>query len=78
MPWPHFARLKPEDLNAVIAYLRTIPPIANEIRPPRLPGVAAYLWTKVRQKAVHRDPPAYVYPGNAGVAAERRAPVVPE
>ena len=78
MPWPHFAQLKPADLDAVIAYLRTIPAIANEIPPPRLPGVAAYLRAKIEQKTLHRDQPAYVYPGNAGRAAERGARTVSE
>ena len=66
MPWPHYARLKPEDLNAVVAYLRTLPAIANEIPPPRRPRVTAYLWSKLRARLLHEDQPEYLYAGNAG------------
>lgn len=76
MPWPHFAVLKSEDLHALIAYLRTLPAIANEIPSPRRPGIAAYLRSKVEQKTLHRDQPGYVYPGNAGSTTENRVEAV--
>ena len=66
MPWPSFAQLKPDDLNAVVAYLRTLPPISNAIPRPRRPNIAAYLWSKLTTLALHREQPQYVYPGNAG------------
>jgi hypothetical protein len=66
MPWPAFAKLTPEDLNAVIAYLRTLPAISNEIPRPRRPGIAAYVWSKFMIMVLDRDQPQYVYPGNAG------------
>ncbi len=31
MPWENFARLTDEDLSAIYAYLRSIPPIANRV-----------------------------------------------
>lgn len=31
MPYPWFANMTQEDLNAVIAYLRTIPPVSNKV-----------------------------------------------
>jgi mono/diheme cytochrome c family protein len=31
MPWPNFARMTDEDLRAIHAYLRSIPPIANAV-----------------------------------------------
>jgi hypothetical protein len=31
MPWPTLGHLTDEDLKAVYAYLRTIPPIKNEV-----------------------------------------------
>ena len=30
MPWPDLARLSPEDMAAVIAYLRTLPPVKHK------------------------------------------------
>jgi hypothetical protein len=69
MPWPHYALLKPEDLNAVVGYLRTIPPISNAIPPPRRPGIAAYLLGKLKVRLLHQEQPEYLYAGNAGSAA---------
>jgi mono/diheme cytochrome c family protein len=31
MPYPFFANMTPEDLDAVVAYVRTIPPIKNKV-----------------------------------------------
>ncbi|SDB35017.1 c-type cytochrome [Bauldia litoralis] len=31
MPFPFFANMTPEDLDAVVAYVRTIPPIVNKV-----------------------------------------------
>jgi hypothetical protein len=60
--------MKPEDLNAIIAFLRTIPPISNRIPPPQAPNIVSYLIGKFRLLILHIDPPYYVYPGNAGAA----------
>jgi mono/diheme cytochrome c family protein len=68
MPWAHFARLKPEDLNAIVAYLRTLPAISNEIPPPRPPNIAAYLWSRLEVRILGHDQPEYVYAGNAGLS----------
>lgn len=38
MPWQDFAKMTDEDLGAVFAYLRTLPPIANAVPPPVAPG----------------------------------------
>jgi mono/diheme cytochrome c family protein len=40
MPWFNYAKLTDEDLKAIFAYLRTIPPIRNEVPEP-IPPVAA-------------------------------------
>ncbi len=29
MPYGHFAKMTPEDLDAIVAYLRTLPPLPN-------------------------------------------------
>jgi hypothetical protein len=31
MPFPFFANMTPEDIDAVVAYVRTIPPIVNKV-----------------------------------------------
>ena len=38
MPWRNLAGLNDEDLKAIYAYLRTIPPIRNEVPAPVAPG----------------------------------------
>jgi len=38
MPWDHFANLDEEDVRAVIAYVRTLPPVANAVPLPAPPG----------------------------------------
>jgi hypothetical protein len=41
MPWFNYGKMTDEDLSAVYAYLRTIPPIVNKVPDP-LPPVAAH------------------------------------
>jgi hypothetical protein len=38
MPWDHFSRLTPEDLEALVAYLRRLPPVRSEVPAPAPPG----------------------------------------
>jgi mono/diheme cytochrome c family protein len=33
MPYPHYASMDPEDVEAIIAYIRTLPAIKNEVKP---------------------------------------------
>jgi mono/diheme cytochrome c family protein len=41
MPWQNFRNLSDEDLRAVYAYLRTIPPVKNRVPEPLAPVVTA-------------------------------------
>ena len=66
MPWPALAKLKPGDLDAIIAYLRTIPPIRNEIPKPRPLSFFPYMWRKFKMLVLKEDWPAQIYSGNAG------------
>ena len=66
MPWAAYAGLKDEDLNAMIAYLRTIPPVYNKIPPPKSEGFFSYLWGKFQLLILKKDIPGFTYPGNAG------------
>lgn len=40
MPWPDFAKMTDEDLKAVFAYLRSVPPIVNRVPDPLTPSAA--------------------------------------
>ena len=68
MPWPSYATLSASDLNAVVAYLRTIPPISNRIPAPVRPNIVSYLWGKFQLLILKKDMPLVTYPGNAGSA----------
>ncbi len=41
MPWPDFARLSPDDMAALIAYLRSLPPVKHANLGPLPPGSKA-------------------------------------
>jgi mono/diheme cytochrome c family protein len=41
MPWPGFARLTGEDVGAIVAYLRSIPPVSHRVPAPVKPGEPA-------------------------------------
>lgn len=66
MPWAAYAGLKEDDLNALIAYLRTLPPVHNKIPDPKSPGILSYLWGKFQALILKRSLPLHSYPGNAG------------
>jgi hypothetical protein len=40
MPWPWYAKMRDEELKAIFAYLKSIPPIKNRVPDPTLPGAA--------------------------------------
>jgi mono/diheme cytochrome c family protein len=67
MPWAAYASLTQDDQRALVAYLRTLRPIANRIPSPARPALPAYLWGKFRMLVLGIDPPASVFPGNAGL-----------
>ena len=69
MPWPALAHLTADDLNSIVAYLRTLPPVHNAIPEPVRPGIFSYLWGKFQLLILKKDLPLRVYPGNAGTAA---------
>lgn len=71
MPWTAFAQLKDDDLNAIITYLRTIPPVKNRIPDPEKPNIFSYLWGKFRMLILKEKFPAPVYlnPQQAGMSS---------
>ena len=41
MPWPGYAKLRDEDVNAIVSYLRSIPAVRHDVPAPVEPGHAA-------------------------------------
>jgi mono/diheme cytochrome c family protein len=68
MGWPAYAHLTAQDQDAVVAYLRTLPPVRNQIPPPAQPGVFAYLTSKFQMLIGGKDFPIVIFAGNAGSA----------
>jgi mono/diheme cytochrome c family protein len=66
MDYGSFSTLTPSDLNAIVAYLRTVPPVANKIPPPSRPFLPVYLWGKFQMLILGGDPPMAFFTGNAG------------
>jgi mono/diheme cytochrome c family protein len=73
MPWPSYGSLKPEDLDALVAGLRSLPPVSNAIPAPREPWLVPYLWGKFQFLILKRDIPGTDYPGNAGMPGGARS-----
>jgi cytochrome c oxidase cbb3-type subunit 2 len=71
MPWTSFASFTDDDLNAIVAYLRTLPPVYNKIPDPKPLGVFSYLWSKFKMLILKEDFPLVISPGNAGSAKEQ-------
>lgn len=68
MPWTSYANMSDDDVNAIIAYLRTVPAVSNTVPPPEHLNVLSYLWGKFRLLILHQNIPERIYPGNAGNA----------
>ena len=71
MPWANYANMNADDVNALIAFLRSLPPVSNQIPAPRSTNLISYLAGKFRMLILHHDPPVYVYPGNAGSGGQQ-------
>ncbi len=70
MPWTSYANLSDDDMNAIIAYLRTIPPVYNRIPEPESLNIFSYLWGKLKMLILREDFATFTYPGNAGTTKE--------
>ena len=71
MGWGAFQALTADDLNAMIAYLRTIPPVRNKVPAPARTWLPVYLWGKFKMLILQKDPPILIYPGNVGSTGGR-------
>ncbi len=66
MDYPSYSTLTPGDLDAIVAYLRTVPPVSNKVPPPSRPFLPVYLWGKFQMLILGSDPPIVFFAGNAG------------
>jgi cytochrome c oxidase cbb3-type subunit 2 len=71
MDWSAFSALTPDDLNAIVAYLRTVPAVSNRVPRPTRPFLPVYLWGKFKMLILAQDPPILIFPGNVGAAGGR-------
>jgi hypothetical protein len=71
MPWPNYAGLTSGDVDAVIAYLRTVPPVSNDVPQREEPNMLSYLWMKFEMLVLKKPFPAFIFGGNAGNQKEQ-------
>ena len=71
MDWASFSNLTPQDLAAIVAYPRNVPPVVNKVPKPRYKFLPAYLWGKFNMLILGGDPPISIYTGNAGTRGGR-------
>jgi cytochrome c2 len=69
MDWASFSTMKENDLNAIVAYLRSVPPIRNKVPRPSWSFLPVHLWGKFKVLILGGDPPLTFYGGNAGSTA---------
>ena len=68
MDWPSYSTLSALDLDALVAYLRTVPPVRNFVPRPTRTAAPTFLWGKFRFLMLGDDPPMTFHAGNAGNA----------
>jgi hypothetical protein len=64
MDWASYSNLQPEDLDAIVAYLRTVPAVSNRVPKPKWTPLPVYLWGKFKMLILGDDPPMEFFPGN--------------
>ncbi|MGA9120108.1 MAG: c-type cytochrome [Bacteroidota bacterium] len=74
MPWTAYSALEEKDLDAIIAYLRSIPPVSNPIPNPQPLSFFPYLAGKFQMLVLKKEFVVYVYPGNGGGASVEASP----
>ena len=72
MDWASFATMKASDLDAIVAYLRTVPAVSNKVPRPKYKFLPAYLWGKFNLLMLGGDPPLVIFTGNAGTKGGAR------
>jgi cbb3-type cytochrome c oxidase subunit III len=72
MDYGSYSTLTPEDLDAIVAYLRTVPAVVNKVPAPSRPFLPVYLWGKFRMLILGDDLPMVFFAGNAGAKGASR------
>ena len=66
MDWASFSTMAPSDLDAIVAYLRSIPPVVNHVPRPRWTPFPLYMWGKFKMLVLGQDPPMVFFPSSGG------------
>jgi mono/diheme cytochrome c family protein len=66
MDYASLSTLTADDLDAIVAYLRTVPAVSNHVPAPSRPFLPIYLWGKFKMLILGEDLPMVFFPGNAG------------
>jgi cbb3-type cytochrome c oxidase subunit III len=66
MDYASYSTLTSEDLDAIVAYLRAVPAVANRVPAPSRPFLPVFLWGKFKMLILGDDPPTVFFAGNAG------------
>jgi hypothetical protein len=61
MDYAALSTLNPADLEAIVAYLRTVPPVSNRVPRPKYKFFPAYMWAKFKLLILGDDPPAPIF-----------------
>jgi len=72
MDYASYSTLAPEDLDALVKYLRTVPAVSNRVPRPARTFLPVYLWGKFKLLILGQDPPIVFYAGNAGTKGASR------
>jgi cytochrome c oxidase cbb3-type subunit 2 len=64
MDWASYSNLTADDLRAIVAYLRTVPPVVNRVPKPKWTSFPVYMIGKFRMLVLGEDPPMAFFPGN--------------
>jgi cbb3-type cytochrome c oxidase subunit III len=72
MDYGSYSTLTPSDLDAIVAYLRSVPPVVNKVPPPKRPYLPVYLWGKFQMLILGADPPMVFFSGNAAAQGAPR------
>jgi hypothetical protein len=78
MPWPEFRNFTDDDLKAIFAFLKSIPPIHNPVADPKVPPPVIQGLMKTHPKLIEMLDAAHAHhggpPAGAAAPAEKAAP----
>jgi len=66
MDYASYGSLTAADQAAIVAYLRTIPPVRNKVPPPTKTALLRHIWLKFSMFFLGLDPPIVLFAGNVG------------